>query len=292
VSAASPLCWRGERELVFPGVTFDLDWTPEVAARSSTAERFVVVKSREMIEFYARHFAGAQRVLEVGIFKGGSVALFHRLFRPTKLVAIELSSEPVAALAEYVARHGVSDVIRPYYGVDQADGARLQDIVCDEFGSEGIDLVVDDGCHLLPETRATFNALFPFVRARGAYIIEDWAWAHWPGMWQDRGGPWPEHPATTQLIFELVMLSASHPELAESVEARADLALVRRGNAAVARDFDLSSSYRTAGRQFGEYRFTGQRVGLLQRATQILRQAGVAGLLLRAARKTRRLLAP
>jgi len=38
------------------------------------------------------------RILDVGIFKGGSTALYAKLFKPSRLVAIEYTAEPVAAL--------------------------------------------------------------------------------------------------------------------------------------------------------------------------------------------------
>lgn len=286
----SPLLWQNDRELRFPEVTFDLDWTPAAAERSSTADRFVVAKTRDMVGFYNDRFAGRVRnVMKIGIFKGGSVALFHQLFQPSKLVAIDLSPEPVAALDEYVACHRLAHAVRPCYGVDQSDSPRLRAILQEEFGANAIDLVVDDGCHLLAESRASFNAVFPFLRPGGAYVIEDWAWAHWPGEWQENGGPWASLPATTQLIFELVMVAASHPDLIVSVEARADLALVLRGPAPLPPGFDVASSYRAAGRRFGECSLPlARRRALLQRAADVLRNEGVTALGGRVLRRLRR----
>jgi SAM-dependent methyltransferase len=281
MATPSSLPWRSDRELRFPGLAFDLDWTSAAADRSSTAERFVVAKTREMVEFYNDRFAGGgvRNIVEIGIFKGGSVALLSQLLRPEKFVAIDLSRERVAALDEWIARNRLTGVVRPYYGVDQADAPRLRQILQQEIGTAGVDLVVDDGCHLLRESRAAFNAVFPFVRPGGAYVVEDWAWAHWPGEWQDHGGPWASLPATTQLVFELVMVAASYPELIASVEARADLAVVRRGAAPVPEGFDISSSYRAAGRNFGEYVLPAPPPRrLVDRAAEIVRNEGMTGL--------------
>lgn len=158
------LHWKNDRELTSPGVTFDPDWTPAAADRSSAPDRFVVAKTREIVEFYRDHFAGRVRtVVEIGIFKGGSVALFHELFQPERLVAIDISQERVPALDEYVTRHGLARAVRSYYGVDRADGPRLGAILKDEFAGKGIDLVVDDGCHLIAQSGASFNALVAFL---------------------------------------------------------------------------------------------------------------------------------
>ncbi len=74
------------------------------------------------------------------------------------------------------------------------------------------------------------------------------------------------------------MVAASYPELIASVEARADLAVVRRGAAPVAEAFDVSSSYRAAGRNFGEYGLPAppQR-RLIDRAAEIVRNEGMTG---------------
>ena len=49
------------------------------------------------------------------------------------------------------------------------------------FGNRPLDLVMDDASHLGPQTRASFETLFPRLRAGGLYIIEDWSW-HLQGL--------------------------------------------------------------------------------------------------------------
>jgi hypothetical protein len=68
--------------------------------------------------------------------------------------------------------------VRPHYGVDQADRARLREIVRREIGDRPIDLVVDDASHLYLPTLATFEVLFPLLRPGGRFVIEDWRWQH------------------------------------------------------------------------------------------------------------------
>ena len=53
----------------------------------------------------------------------------------------------------------------------------------------GLDLVIDDGSHLAEPTRTSFDTLFPLLAPGGFYIIEDWAWEHWPEF-QDPGHAW------------------------------------------------------------------------------------------------------
>src|SRR4051794_17119939 len=86
----------------------------------STPDRFVVAKTRSMVEEMASVVVelAPSRIVELGIFKGGSAALLATMAKPVKLTAVDMNSEPVTALKQFIARRGLSDVISPHYGVD------------------------------------------------------------------------------------------------------------------------------------------------------------------------------
>jgi predicted O-methyltransferase YrrM len=117
-------------------------------------------------------------ILELGIRFGGSAAMISQLADPRKHVAIELEPTPVQKLEDFIDRTGRRETLRPYYGVDQADRERLREILDREFGEETLDLVIDDASHLLDETRASFEVVFPRLRPGGLFILEDWNWQH------------------------------------------------------------------------------------------------------------------
>ena len=71
---------------------------------------------------------------------------------------------------------GIGDRLKTYWGVDRATRKRLREIVDTEFDGVPLDLVIDDGSHLLEETRTSFETLFPRLRMGGLYVIEDWNW--------------------------------------------------------------------------------------------------------------------
>jgi predicted O-methyltransferase YrrM len=252
--ARRALVWRGEDQLAVDGVEFFVtaDSTRYHAA-TSTPERFVLAKIPPMIERLARVIdeLAPQRLAEIGIYKGGSAALLATLARPVRLTAIELQPTPVQALAQFVARRGLQDVVRPHYGVDQADGERLAEILDDDHGDRPLDLVIDDASHLYPETRASFEVLFARLRPGGVYIIEDWAWAHFPGPeWQEGGGPFGDRPALTNLIVELLMLAGRDSELISAIEVMRDTVTVRRGPAVVHGPLRLEAHYVNRGLSF------------------------------------------
>jgi len=256
--APSVLNWLDDERLACPRTDLLAVFDERANTLQSTLDQFILMKSRGMVDWYEALFAAdpPRRVLEIGIFKGGSVVLFSELWRPERLVAVDIAAQPIPALAEYIRRCGLAESVRPVFGVDQADAAAMRSVIAREFGAAPLDLVVDDGCHWFEETRAAFETVFPFLRPGGVYVIEDWGWAHWPGVWQDNGGPWPGKPAPTLLALELAMLCASRADLVESVEITPGLIVVRKGaEGAVGTDFALSATYLTAGRAFVEEGF-------------------------------------
>jgi SAM-dependent methyltransferase len=250
--------WVDEETLACRGTTLFAVFDERSVKLPSTADRFILAKSRAMVEWYRERFAAAppRTMLEVGIFKGGSVVLFEELWHPNKLVAVDLSRDRVTALDQYLRATGAADRVRPYYGIDQASETALRGVFARELCDAPLDLVIDDGCHYLEESRATLEALFPLLRPGGKYVIEDWGWAHWPGVWQTEGGPWKERPSMTLLALELAMASASRRDLVATVEITSDLLMVTRGNAEVSpHGFELAAACLTAGRVYGETLF-------------------------------------
>ena len=143
-------------------------------------DRLCIKKPPALVEATVELLAGYQNanIVEVGISRGGSTALVAQIARPRRLVAVELDSNPVMMLEQFIERAGVRDSVRPHYGVDQSDRGKLATILDQEFGDEPLDLVIDDASHLLDLTRVTFEALFPRIRTGGRFILEDWNWQH------------------------------------------------------------------------------------------------------------------
>lgn len=161
---------------VVDGIEFVCDYRP-----GSTADRFFIVKPIEHVrEFVAlcEGLGAGSRIFELGIAEGGSTVLAALVAQPSRLVAIDNETHPLAALDELIERRGLGEVIRPFWGVDQSDGARLIEIVEQELDGGPLDLVLDDASHELHLTRASFETLFPYLRPGGTYIIEDWNSAH------------------------------------------------------------------------------------------------------------------
>jgi predicted O-methyltransferase YrrM len=206
-----------------------------IAGLESSPERFVLLKTRQSINRYVDVIRSLlpQHIVELGIFRGGGTALLMELAQPQMLVAIEHDSAPVAALDSYLARWGLDRRCRAHYGVDQADRDEVARIVSTSFGSAPLDLVVDDASHLGPQTRASFETLFPRLRPDGLYVIEDWSW-HLQAI--DLDGESMEG-----FVSDLLAAAGRGPGLIAGIELVWDVIVVQRGHAPVeTRDFALA----------------------------------------------------
>ena len=250
---STKLKWSDDDLLQVGNASFLLAGDPKIWDATESGDRFVLLKSKEMVESLPRFAPNrVENIVDLGIFKGGSIALYQELFSPKRLVGIDKRHDRVDALDRLIAQHSLSDVVRLYYGTDQADQETLERIVRDNFGDAPLDLVVDDCSHMYEPTKASLNVLLPRLCPGGLYVIEDWGWAHWSGdFWQGSDHPFNgEQTALTKLIFELVMVVASRPGLISEVTVASAAAYLTRGTEVVsARGFDISENYLTAGRQ-------------------------------------------
>jgi predicted O-methyltransferase YrrM len=262
------LHWKTDMYLEVDGTDFAL--APADALVMQTAidsGALLLRKPRRMVEQYdaMRSEIDPTNVLELGIYNGGSTALLALLFRPRRLVAIDITPSRAPALDDFIDDKGLHDVVHPYFGVDQGDRALLEKIVADEFGTEPLDLVIDDASHLLPETTASFNALFPRLRPGGLFVLEDWSWQHPRDedvvgfLLRDeqasqelarRLQAGDVAPPVSRLVLELVLTAAYAPEIVDEVTSvRRGFLVVRRGDAALdPNEFDITQRYGARGR--------------------------------------------
>jgi predicted O-methyltransferase YrrM len=181
--AVEPLNVRVMRgDHVEDAVDFEIDGVRFVGGfvDRGAENRFTLRKPASLLKRYElllREFE-RPRMVELGIAYGGSLAYFALRVQPSRLVGIEYKAGRLGHLDQFIESRGLGEVVRPYYGVDQADGDRVREIMATEFGDEPIDLVVDDASHRYTATLASFEALFPWLRPGGVFVIEDWAGLH------------------------------------------------------------------------------------------------------------------
>jgi SAM-dependent methyltransferase len=249
VPPSSTLTWGDGDRFVLDETTFQA-MPPDALAEGTHLELgegvFFIFKPRSLVE---RHVVlvdelQPQHIFELGFFSGGSTLFLAQLARPQRLVAIDrqLPSLAMSRVESCAARRGLVNVVRTFGKVNQADRKRLAQIAEEEFAGAALDLVVDDCSHLYEATRASFNELFPRLRPGGAYVIEDWRWAHTPLGEKPLEGWFPDQVPLTRLLFEIVLALPGMPGLIREISIEKELALVRRGDAEIdPGSFDISS---------------------------------------------------
>jgi hypothetical protein len=269
------LQWADREHLRVGDAEFFLTFDPDVMdASESRSDRFVLVKAKSMVESLLGMAPNpTEYICDLGIYKGGSIALCHELFQPKRLVGIELIKARVAALDEFISEHSLDENVHLHYGTPQHDKERLESIIREEFGDGWLDLVIDDCSHRYEQTKASFNVLFPRVRPGGVYVIEDWGSAHWPDdRWQGKTGRYSaERNPLSKLILEIVMVSASRPGLVERITLDGSTVYVTRGGEVVSHEeFDISRNYLTDGRRI-LHKHTRSRIPTCRQVLNVVR---------------------
>lgn len=191
---------------------------------------FVFYKIKELVDQYAcfwslRESFRVDRLFELGIWDGGSIAFWNETLRPVRHVAIDIADKADSDyFKRYVEKKYLSDRIDVHWNTNQADKDTLNRIVCETFDGP-LDVVIDDASHMYGPTQASFEALFPHLRPGGLYIIEDWAWAHWKGFENFA----PNQPSLEQLIFKLVEATGTSKTLISNLTVYEGFAVVEKG---------------------------------------------------------------
>jgi predicted O-methyltransferase YrrM len=218
-------------------------------AEAVDGRHFVIYKNAALIDQFAAFWAGApdflpRRILELGVWSGGSTVLWAELVRPDKLVAVDVAPQDrmgedhLANLRGYLRDRKLETRVKFHWGVDQTDGPALRDIVRSELGGV-IDHVIDDASHAYSHTKRAFELLFPLIRAGGWYAIEDWSWDLALGL--DAPEEMRSAPPLSPLVLELVRLAGADPGIVRRVRVEQGIAFVERGAAPLDEGFTIDS---------------------------------------------------
>jgi hypothetical protein len=184
---------------------------------------------------------GPKRLVELGVFFGGSAIYWENRYRPERLSLFDLRTE-APQLSRYIERNGLTDVFRLHLGVSQDDRTLLRRAIAEDFGGEPLDLIIDDCSHQHAPTRTSFETLFPYVRPGGLYVIEDWAWGH-AGNWPPK--LWADKPLMSPLLSEIMLMCGKDEGVVKRLDVDPKFALVWRGEASLPTDgtFNLTDCY-------------------------------------------------
>ncbi len=125
----------------------------------------LIDKWHHYFDIYHKHFARFRGrspvVMEIGVFHGGSLQMWHHYFGPgARLVGIDIDPR--------CRRFG--DESTTILVGDQSDRRFLAEV---RGRVPHIDILIDDGGHTMAQQIITFEELYPYVQPDGIYLCED-----------------------------------------------------------------------------------------------------------------------
>ena len=131
----------------------------------------LVNKWQHYFDIYDRHFARFRErpitMLEIGVYHGGSLAMWQSYFHPaSRFVGVDINPR---------ARKFAGANVEIHIG-DQSDRGFLREL----RGRLGaVDILLDDGGHSMIQQITTFEELYGLVAADGVYMVEDVHTSYW-----------------------------------------------------------------------------------------------------------------
>ncbi|MCX7376732.1 MAG: glycosyltransferase 61 family protein [Alphaproteobacteria bacterium] len=215
------------------------------------AGRVRVLKEESTLNNFLRTLGGAapRRIFEIGVHQGGNACLLCAFFPEARYAGIDASKD-VDAVEALLDAHSLSLRAKVFNDTPQTDPDRIRRIIREQFGDE-VDVIVDNASHGYEMSKTSFEISFPFLVAGGKYVIESWAWSHWPESQNESSG-WNKVPALSNLILELVLLLPSS-DLIESIEIRDGFVVItKKGGPRRKTQINIEGSLRLRGRTLGK----------------------------------------
>ena len=139
--------------------------------------RTMINKWLHYMDIYQKYFDPIKNrkekinILEIGVFQGGSIELWNNYFGPSKCNIYGIDIEPKCKKVEELYGN-----VKILIG-DQGDKNFLNNIISQ---LPDMDIIIDDGSHMMNDQITTFEILFPKVIMDGIYICEDLHTSYWP----------------------------------------------------------------------------------------------------------------
>lgn len=181
-----------------------------------------------------------KRLLEVGVFEGGGAVLWPRLLDLDRYVGLDRRDLDALRFPAEATDDRHWATVRFVGDASQADPGAIAAALSMLEGP--LDAVIDDASHQYELSTRTFELCFPHLIPGGAYVIEDWNWAHGEGPWQAKGHPWHGAPSLSNLVLRIVLLAAERRDLVSRVDVRPNFVVVWRGSGRIGGSWTLDAS--------------------------------------------------
>lgn len=130
-------------------------------------------------KYLGQNRENVRSVLEIGVKEGQSLKLWSEYFPNAKIRGIDITPK----------YNGDGNRISVYKG-SQEDPILLNQVIKDADGI--FDVIIDDGSHINELTIKTFNYIWPHLKSKGLYFIEDLRCCYVEPLEQEmKDGGWP-----------------------------------------------------------------------------------------------------
>lgn len=196
-------------------------------AAPSEAGLITLYKDPEFLLEYLRELKGmkVENVLEMGLWDGGSAIFFWNLFKPKKFLGMDIN-DSMPFLESYVEKRRLKQSFKFVPSLNQLDKESVSDAINAEFGSDLIDLIIDDASHLYHPSKCFFETAFSHLREGGFYILEDWR-SHL--FFEAIGSVNSEEPPLHLFVHELIDYSLKNPNVIRSIKVLSNFVVIERG---------------------------------------------------------------
>ena len=241
----------------FGGFHFIEEFGPNISTAFGQYPTFVLMKSRSIVEGYVAVLRGRRRyddILELGIMKGGSCVFFNELLKPQRHLAIDIyqHESDLMQFSDYVSQQNRRFLARFDMSQDNVQG--IVAAYEEAFDVDAnFDLIVDDASHNYSLSLESFNGLFPRLRARGIYALEDWGWAHWQGQFQDKNHSEANNAALSNLAIHAVLACTGAGGIISEVIVTPNTTFIVRGSVQVPLGWRVESAVPLRGREVPLY---------------------------------------
>ncbi len=132
----------------------------------------IIHKWQHYFEIYDRHFSRFRykkiTILEIGAYRGGSLEMWRKYFGENcEIIGVDIN--PMCKRFE-------NSFTKIFIG-SQEDPAFLQNL---KKQIPKVDILIDDGGHMMNHLRITFDELYDWVAEDGVYLAEDLHTCYWP----------------------------------------------------------------------------------------------------------------
>ncbi|WP_319773579.1 class I SAM-dependent methyltransferase [Breoghania sp.] len=122
-------------------------------------------------DIYERHFSRfvdkKPTILEIGVAGGGSLKMWQNYFgEGANIIGIDIKPE---------CKQYEGENIEIFIG--SQDDEELLNSICAKYPK--IDIVLDDGSHMMRHMKKSFEVLYPRVSDNGVYVVEDTHTCYW-----------------------------------------------------------------------------------------------------------------